>query len=549
MVVVGTQMPEPQDGFGGNGEALIPEWSLPEWSLPGYRIGPVLGRGGFATVYRAHQLSLGRDVAMKVLTADLAAEGDSQRFSRERRALAALSPHPHVADVFDAGITPERHPYLVMRLYPGGSLADRLARLGRLPVAEVVDVVTKLASALDAVHAVGMLHRDVKPQNVLLTETGEPVLSDFGIAGVLESGNDCPRTSTTFFSFAHVAPEILEDRRYSVASDVYALASTTYQLLTGAPAFDPDDPRLCSLILDTRPPPLTVPGVPARVADAVHAGMAKDPTDRPATASAFAAALSSSTPVRSGDGSASGPDARPAPGRASSSRVVFAVVATVLLATGGIGLFLGDHRAVGNLRGSGPTRLPAGDGSRNWPGTPSAGIPTQLTSGPAPTCDRPDGLRRLEGVRVSGSAKPDEIKPGTGRVSYASGNLVDGDISTAWAEGALGLGVGSTIRITFPRPVNIRLGCIVNGHGKSWDVYRRNARVRDLDVVSDGGRALTSLADSGSFEQPAVFQSVLVPRGLVSHVDLVIRSVYPAQQVTGKPTRNDTCLSEVEFWY
>lgn len=212
------------------------------WSLPGYRIGPVLGRGGFATVYRAHQLSLDRDVAIKVLTTDLATDGDRRRFDRERQALARLSPHPHVVDVFDAGITPERRPYLVMRLYPGGTLADRLARNGRLPVGEAVDVVTKLASALDAAHAIGLLHRDVKPQNVLVTETGEPVLADFGIAGILEPEHDSSQTSTTFFTLAHVAPEILEHRRFSVASDVYALASTTYQLLTGRPAFDPDDP-------------------------------------------------------------------------------------------------------------------------------------------------------------------------------------------------------------------------------------------------------------------------------------------------------------------
>ncbi|MEJ2578548.1 MAG: serine/threonine-protein kinase, partial [Kineosporiaceae bacterium] len=187
-----------------------------EWSLPGYRIGAVLGRGGFATVYRAHQLSLGRDVAIKVLTADLATDSDRRRFDREREALARLSPHPHVVDVFDAGITPERRPYLVMRLYPGGSLADRLAERGHLPVDEVVEVITRLAAALDAAHEIGTLHRDVKPQNVLITETGDPVLADFGIAGLVDPDPEPSHASTAFFSLAHVAPEILDTRRYSV---------------------------------------------------------------------------------------------------------------------------------------------------------------------------------------------------------------------------------------------------------------------------------------------------------------------------------------------
>ena len=268
------------------------------WVLPGYEIGPVLGRGGFSTVYRARQLSLGRDVAVKVLTTDLAGEGDRRRFNREREAMVRLSPHQYVVDVIDAGVTPERRPFLVMRLYPGGTLADRLSRQGRLPVAEVVDLVSKLASALDASHAIGVLHRDVKPQNVLLAETGEPVLVDFGIAGIVNADRDRDRShrSTQCFTLAHAAPEILEHGRYSVVSDVYSLASTTYELLTGRPAFNPQNPRSGALILDTPPPPISLREVPIPIADAVVAAMAKKPADRPVTAGAFAATLISLIP-------------------------------------------------------------------------------------------------------------------------------------------------------------------------------------------------------------------------------------------------------------
>ena len=267
------------------------------WSLPGYQLGQVLGRGGFAIVYRARQLSLGRDVAIKVLTTDLASEGDRRRFERERQALALLSPHPGVVDVIDAGVTAERRPFVVMRLYPGGTLSDRLAREGRLPVGEVIAIVARLADALDAAHAIGVIHRDVKPQNVLLTETGAPVLADFGIAGMLEGPDDGSSTSTSFFTITHVAPEILDQRRYSIASDVYALASTTYQLLAGVPAFNPTDPRIATLILDTPPPPITVPGVPQHVARTVLAALAKDPAARPPSAGAFAAALAAGPAV------------------------------------------------------------------------------------------------------------------------------------------------------------------------------------------------------------------------------------------------------------
>ena len=271
------------------------------WSLPGYRIGPVLGRGGFSIVYLARQLSLGREVAVKVLTSDLVGGGDRRRFELERQALARLSGHPNVVDVIDAGVTAERRPFVVMRLYRGGTLADRLERQGRLPVAEVIGVTSRLASALDAAHAIGVIHRDVKPQNCLRAASGDPVLADFGIAGVLDSGRDGTHTSTGFFTLAHVAPEVLEHRRYSVASDVYALASTAYQLLTGRVAFDPRDPRVASLILDTPPPAIAVPGVPPAVADVVVAGMAKDPALRPPTAGAFAAALAVGLQESTGD--------------------------------------------------------------------------------------------------------------------------------------------------------------------------------------------------------------------------------------------------------
>lgn len=257
---------------------------------PGYEVLSVLGRGGFATVYRARQTSLGREVAVKVLMSEVVTDADRRRFDRERRLLAALDTHPHVVDVHDAGITGGR-PYVVMRLYPGGTLHDLLRRQGPLHPGHVVQVVEALAAALDAAHALGATHRDVKPENVLLTEHGAPVLADFGIAGMRAAEIDAAPThlSTAFCTPAHAAPEVLEAKAFSVASDVYSLASTAYTLLAGAPAFDTSTPRGVVRVLDEPPPPL--PHVPAVLEVVVLAGLAKSPAARPATAGQFAAEL------------------------------------------------------------------------------------------------------------------------------------------------------------------------------------------------------------------------------------------------------------------
>lgn len=267
------------------------------WSVPGYELGPVLGQGGFATVYRARQLSLGRYVAVKILSTSLASAGDRRRFDREREALGRLSLHPFIVDVHDAGVTAEaQHPFLVMRLYPGGTLAGRLRREGRLPLGEVCDVVAKVAAALDHAHAARVIHRDVKPANVLLDEGGQPALTDFGIAGILRDdgegdGGDGLTRSTMALTYAYAAPEIVNGQRGSVATDVYALAATAYELLTGAVPFTVRSPADLLAVLDAAPAPITVPGVPPAAGDVVMAGLAKDPAARPPTAGTFAAAL------------------------------------------------------------------------------------------------------------------------------------------------------------------------------------------------------------------------------------------------------------------
>src|SRR5205823_5169073 len=151
--------------------------------VPGLTGLTVLARGGYATVYRAEQASVGREVAVKVENRTLESERDQRRFLREARAAGRMSSHPHVVDLFDAGVTSDGHPYLIMELCDG-SYAERMKSA---PLsAEAREVGFKIADALADAHSLGVLHRDVKPANILYSRFGEPALADFGLAILAE---------------------------------------------------------------------------------------------------------------------------------------------------------------------------------------------------------------------------------------------------------------------------------------------------------------------------------------------------------------------------
>lgn len=158
--------------------------------LPGYEIQEVLGQGGFATVYRARQLAVGREVALKVDSRTLSTPRDRQRFLREVTAAGQLSGHPHVVPVYDAGVLADNRPYMVLELCPGGSLGDRLHRQGPLPLKEAREIGVGLADAVAAAHAAGVLHRDIKPGNVMVNRYGGVALTDFGLAAMPRPGRE-----------------------------------------------------------------------------------------------------------------------------------------------------------------------------------------------------------------------------------------------------------------------------------------------------------------------------------------------------------------------
>jgi serine/threonine-protein kinase PknK len=248
--------------------------------IPGYEGLTEIGHGGFAVVYRAQDHQFNRSVAIKVLTGPLDAPA-RKRFERERRAMGALSRHPHCVTVYDSGFTADDRPYLVMEDMSGGSLRQRI-KDGPMPWSEVVAIGVKLAGALHAAHEAGVLHRDIKPENVLCSAYGEPKIADFGIARLEE---DTLTSGMIFATPAHSAPELFDGTGPTRASDVYSLGSTLFTLMAGSAPFTRrnDEPAIAIVTRASQEPvpDLRPRGVPDAVFAVVEDAMAKQPDDRP----------------------------------------------------------------------------------------------------------------------------------------------------------------------------------------------------------------------------------------------------------------------------
>jgi hypothetical protein len=252
--------------------------------LGGYRVDDIIGIGGMAIVYRAEQLSLGRAVALKVLAPQLSHdEAFRERFRREGKHVAALD-HPHVLTVHDSGEIDGRL-FLAMRLVDGETLAERMQRTG-LSADETLTILTPIADALDAAHGVGLVHRDVKPQNILIAASGHPYLADFGVAKGGTATLGLTGTGGFVGSVNYASPEQIRGLTASPAGDVYALAAVVYECLTGQVPFPRDtDAGVMHAHLNEPPPKLAIDAPDADQVDAVIArGMAKDPAARHASA-------------------------------------------------------------------------------------------------------------------------------------------------------------------------------------------------------------------------------------------------------------------------
>jgi formylglycine-generating enzyme required for sulfatase activity/TolB-like protein len=263
-----------------------------------------LGRGGMATVYLGTDLKLGRQVAIKLLAPATRAYLGSDRFQREVLLAAQLS-HPHIVPLFEADEA-DGLLFYVMEYVDGESLRQRLSRHGPLSVDDAVRIAAEVGDALQYAHENGVIHRDVKPENILLSR-GHALVTDFGIAKLMEergSSEGSPLTGAGIAvgTAAYMSPEQASgDKRIDPRSDVYALAAVLYEMLAGeAPFTGPSAQAIAARVINDLPRPIRTvrPGLPVHIERALARGLAKAPADRPRTARAFVDALATPAPER-----------------------------------------------------------------------------------------------------------------------------------------------------------------------------------------------------------------------------------------------------------
>ncbi|WP_184983235.1 Stk1 family PASTA domain-containing Ser/Thr kinase [Sphaerisporangium rubeum] len=294
-----------------------------------YRVESRVARGGMAAVYLALDVRLDRTVALKVMHRSLAEDPDFvRRFIGEAKSVASLS-HPNVVHVFDQG-TDGDHVYLSMEYVPGSTLRDVLRRRTRLPAREALEIMIPVLAALGAAHQAGMVHRDVKPENVLITDDGRVKVVDFGLARAIEGGSHQTRTGVMIGTIAYMSPEQVLAGQTDARSDVYAAGVMLYELLTGRQPYEGENPMSVAYrhVHDRVPAPsAVVPGTPPPLDTLVLAATDRDPARRPPDATAMLVAAVDAhralpsgpsptarhTAVPAGPGDSSGVTASPMP--------------------------------------------------------------------------------------------------------------------------------------------------------------------------------------------------------------------------------------------
>ena len=315
-----------------------------------YRIIERAGRGGMASVYKAHQADLARYVAIKVLPDFLAEDADFRdRFQHEAIAVANLR-HPNIPAVYHYGHLDDTA-FIVTEFVDGGTLADQTGK--PLPLPYTVEMLTPIASAIDYAHSRGVLHRDIKPPNILLTRDGRPVLNDFGLARMMESEQRITQGAMVMGTPQYMSPEQCTGEELGPATDIYALAVVAYEMLTGRVPFTAATPAavLMAQIRDPLPPPRSInPDLSPEVESILLKGLAKAPGERYRTATAMIQALghareTSSDTVRNPTPGATRAPATPAAARPTEGRtrrvpLIAGAVLVVLLLAGAGGYLL-----------------------------------------------------------------------------------------------------------------------------------------------------------------------------------------------------------------
>jgi DNA-binding beta-propeller fold protein YncE len=469
-------------------------------TLGGYRIDALIARGGMGVVYRATQLGLDRPVALKVIVRNLADQEDfRERFLRESRLAASLD-HPSVVPVFDSR-EEDGELIVAMRLVEGGDLKQRIKRSGPLPPEEAVELLGQVAAALDAAHAGGIVHRDVKPHNILL-EGDRAYLSDFGLAKAVEDSGVADGASIVG-TVEYMAPEQWRGGRVGPPADIYALGCVLYEALTGIVPYARQDAD-------------TEPEMPVGLDEVIERAVSKDPADRYPTAGALIeaarereGATPAATRVLSGDGEQRTlPIAAPPPARwrnFASRRMQWAGAAVATLATLAVVLALilgggGVSVAAPIPVGSSPLRVAAGEGAV-WVTSETDGTLTRID----PETREVTGAPLQLGKGVSG------VAVGGGSVwisSPRSGEVLRVDPDAH--------------RVVARIPVDGRPGPIAFGGDRVW-------------VADDAGSGVTAINAAGS----EVFRRGIAPHVAPLRLGIGAGGLWVSSATTGTVRRID----------
>src|SRR4051794_24748330 len=276
-----------------------------------YELQEVVGTGGMSTVYRAVDTLLERNVALKILHPHYGGDAEYvERFRHEARSVAQLS-HPNIVTVIDRGES-DGQQYIVFEYVDGESLKQLVDRSGPLPARRAIELTLQVAEALAFAHNAGLVHRDVKPQNVLVTEDGEAKVTDFGIARSLDVEHGVTQTGTVLGTSNYLSPEQARGQTVTPATDVYSLGVVLYELLTGEVPFPGETFVAVAMKHINEEPPSVLerrPDVPVRLAAAIDRALAKEPRQRFASMDAFAAELEAClAELRRGTGAADAGD-------------------------------------------------------------------------------------------------------------------------------------------------------------------------------------------------------------------------------------------------
>lgn len=391
-----------------------------------YALGPLVGSGGAARVFAADDQRLHRRVAIKLVPLAQAEPIARQRFVREARSLAGFT-HPNAVAIFDAGEA-DGYLYLVMELVDGSSLAQHLEAHGALDPGESRAIASSVLGALAAAHAAGIVHRDVKPANILLGRDGTVKLADFGIAKRLdELPGDVTVLGNLIGTPKYLAPEQVGGHPATPASDVYAVGVVLYEMLSGEPPFDADTPMATALAHREEPVPdltLVRPDVPVQLLYAVETAMAKNPIDRFGSALAMLDALGAgpaAVPVHPQGGQPQPTQVMPAGGYAGRTRTPLWIALVAALAIAGVVVGAVVVTNDDDNDGAGATSVAAPiDAASTTTVVSTTTTPTTVaTTTPSPPAD----LSTIDGIIATLESDPTRFGPATDDVIDALGGI------------------------------------------------------------------------------------------------------------------------------